>query len=72
MEIHDVSFSNVWMLRDIAEAETAPRAAQMRVLSALTALALLVAAIGVHGVLSFAVSRRAREIGVAPRARRAE
>jgi ABC-type antimicrobial peptide transport system permease subunit len=49
---------------DVVDLETAPRTAQLRVLGAFAVLAMLLAAVGMHGLLAFSVSSRAREIGV--------
>jgi len=56
--------SDVRMLAEIVEADTAPRRVQVRVLGAFAAVAFLLAGIGIHGLLSFTVSHRAQEIGV--------
>lgn len=56
--------SDVRTMADIVEQETASRAAQVRVLGAFAAIAFLLAGVGIHGLLSFAVSRRRQEIGV--------
>jgi predicted permease len=44
--------------------DTSPRVAQLRVLVAFAIVAFLLAGIGIHGLLSFAVSHRRQEIGV--------
>jgi putative ABC transport system permease protein len=51
-------------LADLVDLETASRAVQVRVLSAFAIVAFILAAIGMHGLLSFAVSQRVQEIGV--------
>lgn len=56
--------SDVQTLSEIVTADTAPRVTQVRVLGAFACIAFLLAGIGIHGLLSFAVSHRAPEIGV--------
>ena len=56
--------SEVRALADIVSDETAPRVTQLRLLGALSAIALLIAGLGIHGLLAFLVSRRTRELGV--------
>jgi putative ABC transport system permease protein len=66
--VHDADaeqpVTNVQPLYNIVEAETAPRAVQLGALGALAGIAFLLAGIGIHGLLAFAVSTRTQEIGV--------
>ncbi len=56
--------SYVQTLAEVIEDETAPRLTQIRVLGGFAVIAILLAGIGVHGLLSFSVSSRSQEIGV--------
>ena len=56
--------SSVRMMSDVVKGQTETRTAQLRVLAALAILALLLAGVGIHGLLAFTVEQRGREIGV--------
>ena len=56
--------SDVRTLVDIVEGETAGRSVQVSALSAFAAIAVLLACLGIHGLLSFVVAARTQEIGV--------
>jgi putative ABC transport system permease protein len=56
--------SDVRTMATIVANETAPRVTQLRLLGALSLIALLIAGLGIHGLLSFTVSKRSQELGV--------
>jgi putative ABC transport system permease protein len=60
----DQPVSNVRTMEEIVGGETESRAIQMRVLIAFTAVAILLAGLGIYGLLSFAVSMRQQEFGI--------
>ncbi|HEX9800738.1 MAG TPA: ABC transporter permease [Thermoanaerobaculia bacterium] len=60
----NLPITSVQPLAAIVDADTAPRAAQLRVLGAFAAVAVLLAATGLHGLLAYAVASRRQEIGV--------
>ncbi len=59
-----VPLSDIRPLSEVVEDDTAARSVQVRVLAAFTAMAIVLAAAGLHGLLAFTVSARTREIGV--------
>lgn len=60
----DQPIANIQMMSEIVAGETATRDLQVKVLGAFALVAFLLAGVGIHGLLSFAVSQRTQEIGV--------
>jgi predicted permease len=56
--------ADVRTLETIVETQTAPRRVQVRVVAGFAALAVLLAGVGIHGLLAFTVASRSQEIGV--------
>ena len=56
--------SDVRTLTEIVDDETASRMTQLRLLGVMSAIALLIAGIGIHGLLTFTVTQRTQEIGI--------
>ena len=56
--------SDLRPLADVVAGETASRQVQLRALSVFAAAAVVLAALGIHGLLAFGVSARLREFGV--------
>jgi predicted permease len=60
----DQPISDVMTLHDLLDNQAAPRLAQVRVLGSLAAVALLVAGLGIYGLLAYSVAQQRQEIGV--------
>jgi putative ABC transport system permease protein len=60
----ELPISAIRMMRDVVDVQTAPRSAQIALVTAFAVLSLLLGGIGVHGLLSFTVGQRLPEFGL--------
>jgi putative ABC transport system permease protein len=60
----ELPVSSLQTMEDLMARQTAPRRTQTAVLALFATMAVMLAGIGLHGLLSFGVSRRRQEIGV--------
>jgi putative ABC transport system permease protein len=60
----DMPIPAVRPLQEVVEGQTASRTTQLRLIGVFAALALLLAGIGIHGLLSFSVGQRSAEFGL--------
>jgi ABC-type antimicrobial peptide transport system permease subunit len=60
----EIPVAEAQTLNDVLQGETESRATQIRVLGAFALLSILLASIGIHGLLAFSVSQRIPEIGL--------
>jgi putative ABC transport system permease protein len=60
----DQPISHARTMTEIVDDETASRMTQLRLLAVLSAIGLLIAGVGIHGLLTYSVSNRSQELGV--------
>jgi putative ABC transport system permease protein len=60
----EIPITAVQPLRDFVDLQTASRSTQIRIIGSFAALSLLLAGIGIYGLLSFAVGQRSPEFGL--------
>jgi putative ABC transport system permease protein len=60
----ELPVSDIRLLSDIVAADTGARRVQLWALGTLAALAFALAAIGIHGLLSYSVASRSQEVGI--------
>ena len=60
----DVTFSDIHTMGDLVSIASARRRFQTSLLTAFAAIALLLALVGLYGLMAFSVNRRTREVGI--------
>jgi putative ABC transport system permease protein len=60
----ELPISAIQTMRDVVDVQTAPRSTQIRLVVGFAALCVVLAGIGIHGLLSFTVGQRSAEFGV--------